>query len=326
MLLRDLSPHATSRAAAAPAHEAGALPLLSHALLTTWARSQGSQLTVADYQASGGIQHAIAHTADEVYGALDPAGQEVARRLFLRLVRVADDEPETRSAVRLSELHDWAGPGGPPGDVLAQFVAARLITVDSGTARISHDALLTAWPQLRGWIDANRDGLRTRRRIDDAARAWDKARRDPAALLRGGQLTVARDWAADPVNAASLTSLTQQFLAAASAAEKQQHDAERRHTRLLRRLVAALAVPVVVTVGLPATRSRSARQRVRPDSAPAPPGTWPSPAKRLSRPTRPAPRIRRWPRSSAWPPTGSRPPQRHGPACSNQPAAPRRPG
>ena len=250
LLLRDLSPRAASPAATAPAHEAGALPLLSHALLTTWARSQGSQLTAADYQASGGIQHAIAHTADEVYGALDPAGQEVARRLFLRLVRVAGDEPETRSAVRLSELHDWAGPGAPPGDVLARFVAARLITVDSGTARISHDALLTAWPQLRGWIDANRDGLRTRRRINDAARAWDEAGRDPAALLRGGQLTLATDWAADPVNATSLTSLTQEFLAAASTAEKQHRDAERQHTRLLRRLVAVLTVLVVVTVGL----------------------------------------------------------------------------
>jgi WD40 repeat protein len=250
LLLRDLSPHAASAAAAAPAHEAGALPLLSHALLTTWARSQGSQLTVADYQASGGIQHAIAHTADEVYGALGPAGQEVARQLFLRLVRVAGDEPETRSAVRLSELHDWAGPGAPPGDVLDRFVAARLITVDSGTARISHDALLTAWPKLRGWIDANRDGLRTRRRINDAARAWDEAGRDPAALLRGGQLTVATDWAADPVNATSLTALTQEFLAAASTAEEQQHAAERQHTRLLHRLVAALTVLVLVTVGL----------------------------------------------------------------------------
>lgn len=250
LLLRDLSPHAASPATAGLAHEAGALPLLSHALLTTWARRQGSQLTVAGYQASGGIQHAIAHSADEVYGALDPAGQDVARQLFLRLVRVADDEPETRSAVRLGELHDWAGAGASTGGVLARFVAARLITVDSGTARISHDALLTAWPQLRGWIDANRDGLRTRRRIDDAALAWDEADRDPAALLRGGQLTVASDWAADPVNATGLTSLTQEFLAAARAAEEQQHDIERRHTRLLRRLVAALTVLVMLTVGL----------------------------------------------------------------------------
>jgi len=250
LLLRDLSPRAAGASGAGPAHEAGALPLLSHALLTTWARSQGSQLTVLDYQASGGIQHAIAGTADEVYGSLGPAGQEVARRLFLGLVRVADDEPETRRAVQLAELQDWAAPGIPAGDVLARFVAARLITVDSAVARISHDALLTAWPQLRGWIDANRDGLRTRRRINDAARAWDEAGRDPAALLRGGQLTVARDWAADPVNAAGLTALTRAFLAAAAAAEERQHAAERGRTRVLHRLVAALTVLVVLTAGL----------------------------------------------------------------------------
>ncbi len=65
LLLRDLAPHSPDWTPVA-AHEAGALPLLSHALLTTWSRSHG-RLTVADYQASGGIRHAIARTADQVY-------------------------------------------------------------------------------------------------------------------------------------------------------------------------------------------------------------------------------------------------------------------
>ncbi len=250
LLLRDLSPHAPDGIPPGAAHEAGALPLLSHALLTTWSRSHGGRLTVADYQASGGIRHAIARTADQVYGALNEAEREIARRLFLRLVYVADDAPETRSSVRLAELRDWPGDAASPGEVLDRFVAERLITVDAETAQITHEALLTAWPLLRTWIDADREGLRVRRRLSDAARAWDEAGQDPAALLRGGQLALARDWAADPVNRDSLSTLTRAFVDAGIAAERLQQAAERNRTLRLRRLVAALTVLVVVTVAL----------------------------------------------------------------------------
>ena len=250
LLLRDLAPHSPDGSPPGAAHEAGALPLLSHALLTTWSRSHGGRLTVADYQASGGIQHAIARTADQVYGALGEDQRDIARRLFLRLVYVADDAPETRSSVRLAELRDCPCDTASTGEVLDRFVSERLITVDADTAQITHEALLTAWPLLRSWIDANREGLRVRRRLSDAARAWDEARRDQAALLRGGQLALARDWSADPVNRDSLGTLTRAFVDAGIAAERLQEAAERNRTLRLRRLVAALTVLVVATVAL----------------------------------------------------------------------------
>ena len=49
-----------------------------------------------------------------------------------------------------------------------------LITVDADNAQIAHDALLTAWPRLRSWIDAGQEDLRTRRRITEAARVWEE--------------------------------------------------------------------------------------------------------------------------------------------------------
>jgi WD40 repeat protein/transcriptional regulator with XRE-family HTH domain len=248
LLLRDLAPHSADWRPGA-AHEPGALPLLSHALLTTWSRSHG-RLTVADYQASGGIRHAIARTADQLYGALDEDQRDIARRLFLRLVYAADGAPQTRSLVPLDELRDGPGEAGSLGEVLDRFVAERLITVDAQTAQITHEALLTAWPLLRTWIDDNREGLRVRRRLSDAARAWDEAGRDPAALLRGGQLAQARDWTADPLNRDSLSPLTRDFVAAGLVAERLQQAAERNRTRRLRRLVAALTVLVILTVGL----------------------------------------------------------------------------
>ena len=253
LLLRDLAPGGRAGpadAGPAAAHEPGALPLLSHALLTTWNNSHGGRLTVAHYQAGGGIRHAIAQTADEVYQSLDEPGRDIARRLFLRLVRVTDDAPEARTTVQLSDLRDWPAAAAPAGDVLDRFVTARLITVDSGSAQISHEALLTAWPLLRAWIDDNRDGLRERRRISQAAEAWDEAGRDHAALLRGGQLALARDWAADPANRETLTPLARMFVNTSIVGEKLHEAAERNRTRRLHRLVASLTALVVVTITL----------------------------------------------------------------------------
>ena len=249
VLLRDLAPGIADSPPGA-AHEPGALPLLSHALLATWENSRAGRLTVADYQASGGIKDAIARTAEEAYAALDGGQRAIARRLFLRLVHVADDAPATRSTVPLTELRGSPGGGPAAGQVLDRFVAGRLITVDADAAQLAHDTLLTAWPRLRAWIAAGQDDLRTRRRISDAARAWAATGRDSAALLRGGQLAVARDWLADEANSGSLGTLASEFVDAAITQEKLQQEAERNRTRRLHRLVAALTALVLVTLGL----------------------------------------------------------------------------
>jgi len=244
LLLRDLAP--PEPASEQAAYEPGALPLLSHALLATWEHSRGGMLTVADYLASGGIRDALTRTAEAAYGSLSPEEQRLARRLFLRLVHVADDAPPTRATVRLSELEAW---DGETGHVLGRFVDERLITVDADVAQITHDALLVAWPRLRSWIEVGLENLLTRRRVAEGARGWQDAGRESAALWRGSQLATARDWAADEDNHASLGTLAGEFIAASIAAEQAHERAERRRTRRLQRLVAALAV-LVVAVGV----------------------------------------------------------------------------
>jgi hypothetical protein len=84
VLLRDLAPAGHSGSAAA--HDVGALPLLSHALMTTWERARRGDLTVADYESTGGIQGAVAGTAEEVYADLTPDQQDLARQIFIRLI------------------------------------------------------------------------------------------------------------------------------------------------------------------------------------------------------------------------------------------------
>jgi WD40 repeat protein len=242
LLLADLAPkdgHGTVEAC-----EAGALPLLSHAMLATWNRSHGGTLTVADYVASGGIRDALTHTADSAYKSLSPPQRRLAQRLFLRLVHVADDLPPSRLIAERSELRDTTG--ADAWKVLDAFVDKRLISVDADTVQITHDSLLTAWPRLRSWIDADLDGLRIRRRITEAARAWRDAGRENAALLGGSRLAFAREWAADEDNRASLPALAAEFVDASCAEAATREHAERRRTRRLKGVVAVLGALVVV--------------------------------------------------------------------------------
>ena len=83
-------------------HEPGALPLLSHALRETWLRREGRTLTVAGYQASGGIRGAVAQSAESLYGDLEPGPAQSLHDLLLRLVspgpRASRCAPECRAA------------------------------------------------------------------------------------------------------------------------------------------------------------------------------------------------------------------------------------
>ncbi len=65
---------------------AGALPLMSHALLETWKRREANTLTVEGYTASGGIRGAVAQSAEAVYAGIGPEQRLVLRDLVLRLV------------------------------------------------------------------------------------------------------------------------------------------------------------------------------------------------------------------------------------------------
>lgn len=102
------------------------LPLISHALLRTWLRRQGKVMTVAGYDAVGGIEHALARSAEETYQALDPTQQGVAKQIFLRLTALGEGTEDTKRRVTRDELD----PDEPnTAVVLATLAGARLITL-----------------------------------------------------------------------------------------------------------------------------------------------------------------------------------------------------
>lgn len=234
LLIRDLFPHG---------YRAGQLPLLSHALLATW-RNDATRLTVAAYNATGGVQRAVAQSADVVYESLDEAEQQLVRRLFVRLVHTSEHAPDTRRHALRGELADGRN-DARLAKLLDRFIDQRLLTADKDGIVITHEALIWAWPLLRGWLDTDRAGLRVHRQLSGAARVWDDGHRDPAALYRGGLLETALDWAEE--HDEDLNALEREFLVASQHGRTTERRARRRQILRLRSLVAALMVVLAVT-------------------------------------------------------------------------------
>jgi hypothetical protein len=210
------------------AGQQGALPLASHVLVETWRRRRGTVLTLAAYEDAGGVEHALARTAEEVYDALPEGEKQAARQVFQRLVALGDGIEDTRRRVARAELD--------AGDALVdRLAAARLVTLDRDTVELTHEALLHAWPRLVDWLAEDRDSLRAHRRLTGAAEAWRAHDRDPDALYRGAHLDQARRLGS------RLNSVEREFVDAGLAAERGREALRKRGVRRLRRLVACLA-------------------------------------------------------------------------------------
>ncbi|MGX2993327.1 nSTAND1 domain-containing NTPase [Streptomyces sp. JNUCC 64] len=248
----------TARIVEDGAGQPGSLPLMSHALLETWRRRQGRTLTLAAYEAIGGVHGAVADTAEETYVRLTPPQAAHARRILLRLITPGQGAQDTRRPAPRAELE--AGHPREAAVVLEHLARARLITLDGGVADLAHEALITAWPRLRNWIAEDREGLAVHRELTEAAAAWHGLARDQGALYRGVRLAVAREWLGRDDRAATLTPLEREFLETSAATEDSERARVLRRNRQLRWLSAGLALLLVVLTGVSVVALRQ-RQR-----------------------------------------------------------------
>ncbi|MFP8961997.1 hypothetical protein ACLIYP_15790 [Streptomyces nanhaiensis] len=224
--------------------EPGGLPLMSHALLETWRRRRGRALTLAAYEAAGGIRGAIAQTAEALYTRLDPEQAAAARRVLLRLVNPGEGAPDTRRPTDRGELGADGAGRTAEAEVLERLARARLVTLDGSTVTLAHEALIAAWPRLRGWIEADRRRLLVHRQLTEAAQVWHSLDRDTGALYRGARLAAARDRLGGA--GAGLTALEREFLLASEAAEEAEAEEARARTMRLRRLSVMLSALLVL--------------------------------------------------------------------------------
>nr|WP_042178533.1 AAA family ATPase [Kibdelosporangium sp. MJ126-NF4]CEL13246.1 High-affnity carbon uptake protein Hat/HatR [Kibdelosporangium sp. MJ126-NF4]CTQ98938.1 High-affnity carbon uptake protein Hat/HatR [Kibdelosporangium sp. MJ126-NF4] len=217
--------------------QAGVLPLVSHALRETWFRRRGNALTLAGYEASGGIDSSVANTAEHVFGAFDPTQQRRARNILLRLTALGEATEDTKRRITRDELDT-----DPDTTIVLYAMAkARLLTLDKTSVEISHEALIRCWPRLREWLAEDREILRIRRQLTDSTRVWESLDRDREALYRGARLAMVPEDITD-----DLTMSEQAFVAASRAEQNEGEARTRRRARQLRWLIAALATLLVI--------------------------------------------------------------------------------
>jgi uncharacterized delta-60 repeat protein len=217
--------------------EAGALPMVSHALMETWKRRSGHWLKVDAYQAFGGVRQAITSTAEEVYLAFNESERGQVRDIFLRLTRLdADAGGDGWDARCRATLSDLLPAGADPAQterILDRLADARLVVKDLGRdsepeVEVAHEALIRHWERLRAWLDEDREALRLREGISDDARRWEATERDESLLNhRGGRLEDALRLAENPAYA--LSERERAYLAAcAELRNRQKRERERR--------------------------------------------------------------------------------------------------
>ncbi len=222
---------------------AGALPLLSHALDQAWRSRTGDVLTLADYERTGGIEGAVAASAQRAYERLAPDEQAAARRVFIRLTATPADGADTTARVASADL--TAGlkerSARAVSRVLETFAAERLLTLAAGTVEISHEVLLTAWPLLRDdWLAQTHADRIIRTRLHATAEEWTRASRDASYLYSGSRLGEAEGAASRMAADDRFTALSQREAAFLVASRR----AARRRTRLWQGLTAVLMAAV----------------------------------------------------------------------------------
>jgi formylglycine-generating enzyme required for sulfatase activity len=236
-----------------------ALPLLQFTLHELWKRGGGRRLSVENYKRMGELHGALDREAERVFGGLDPLQQRCCETIFLRLIQPGQGHEDTRRRALQHELRGAAEDDVAALVVLEQFAAARLISSDgdvvnsasAGFIEIAHEALIRGWKRLSGWIDANREAMRVRIQLSDAANEWESRARNADLLYHGLRLAEAEDWRRR--GATTLTSLEAEFLDASirerDAESRRKEKQRRREVRFLR-LVTALSLSVLLFVGV----------------------------------------------------------------------------
>jgi len=156
-------------------HE-GVLPLLEFALEQIWNGMASGVEPSATIKKIGGVGGALAYKAKEIYNRLDDKEKRIAKRAFLRLVRLGEGTNDTRRRVPLGEMVSHKEKPETVKNIIRKFAepGSRLITLSADaekteTAEITHEALFDHWGDLKQWLDKKRrEDERVERRLTEA--------------------------------------------------------------------------------------------------------------------------------------------------------------
>ena len=205
------------------ADEPGILPLVQETLVLLWDRLERRFLSLKVYKDlvlsrsadSGpdrsGLQVAMARHADATLDDLESKKQNIARRIFLRLIQFGEGRADTRRQQPVNKLRSEGEDPSLFTQTLDHLTKNRLLTLsgeeeeidqEEGEAGkkvdIAHEALINGWPTLQKWLTQRREAERTRRRLEAKAAEWVRLGREKGGLLDEAELPEAERWLKSP--------------------------------------------------------------------------------------------------------------------------------
>jgi len=210
--------------------EPAALPLLQFTLLKLWEQRERNFITWDAYHRLGGGRLALANSADAFFENLIPEEQTTVRRILLQLVRAGDGLEITSNRVRLDSLYGTGEAEDRVSRVLDKLVQERLVRVTQGDVagdaqiEVAHEALVRNWPRLVAWLEEERQNIRQRQRLADAAQQWAFLGRDAGALLPATLLLEASRFV--EARGVQLSEIELEFLQASQQAIAVEHERE----------------------------------------------------------------------------------------------------
>ncbi len=193
------------------------LPILQHALMRTWDHwcnhyTDNQLIDISDYEAIGGMAHALSLHADEAFfelanGQLEEAGkrrQTIAEKLFRSITERGQDSREIRRSAELDDICQAIDAGKyeliSVIDIFRKKGRSFLLPPQQNDLTgktvidISHESLIRQWKRLRKWVEAEAETAKIYRRLAETAELHAADRAD---FYRGAELQVALEWRED---------------------------------------------------------------------------------------------------------------------------------
>ncbi len=153
----------------------GRLPLLEFALTSLWDRQKKRKLTHEGYQAIGEVAGALARYAEDVFNNYTPEERDRLKHVFTQLVRPGEGTEDTRRVGTKKQIKEqnW--------DLVTRLASERLVTTNLAedtqeeTVEVIHETLIRSWPQLREWVDTDRDFRIWQNRLRPTVEEWQKS-------------------------------------------------------------------------------------------------------------------------------------------------------
>jgi WD40 repeat protein len=249
-----------------------ALTLLQFTLRKLWDQRVKNRITWDAYNRVGAGRLALERCAESAYRELTEQQQAVARAVFLQLVRPDLTQDTICLPVRRRVLQAHRAAGDQVDLVIDRFLDVGLLkslpgqSPDDEQIAMAHPALVGHWPRLVEWLSQERDRLRRRLRLREAATSWRNRDRDTGVLWRGSLLEEAERYtdlddgerefvdasrrAVDEAEQAKIAAAEREKLQAQALAAEQQQRAEvesrsRKRTQWAAALLAAALLAVI---------------------------------------------------------------------------------